>query len=78
MLLKNIFGEPETVANPFPRPGDSVSNPSHRFYESLKNSYTPSSVSRRTANKKSTKIGEPQAQLPILLRDSKNLGECLA
>ncbi len=27
---------------------------------------------------KSTKIGDSQAQLPILLQDSKNLGECLA
>jgi hypothetical protein len=46
--------------------------------QSLRNIYTLSSVSRRIANKKSTKIGEPQAQLPVLLLDSKNLGECLA
>jgi hypothetical protein len=68
----------DLVANPFPRTGDSVVNHSWRFYDSPINIYTLSSVSRRTANHKFTKIGEPQAQLPILLRDSKNLGECLA
>ncbi len=67
MLLKNIPGEPRTVANPSPRTGDSVANPSQRFEESLRNIYTLSSVSWRTANQKSTKIGEPEAQLPILL-----------
>jgi hypothetical protein len=46
--------------------------------KSLRNIYTVSSVSRRIANKKSTKIGELQAELPVLLLDSKNLGECLA
>jgi hypothetical protein len=70
MLLKNILGEPRTVANPSPRIRDSVANPFQRFYESLRNINTLSSVSWRTANQKSTKIGEPQAQLSILLRDS--------
>ncbi len=53
MLLKNILGEPWTVANPSPRTGDSIANPSQRFYESPRNIYTLSSVSRRTANQKS-------------------------
>jgi hypothetical protein len=66
----------DLVANSFPRTGDSVANHARRFYDSLINIYTLSSVSRRTANQKSTKIGEPQAQLPILLRNSKNLGDC--
>ncbi len=69
MLLKNILGEPRTVANPSPWTGDSVANPSQRFYESPRNIYTLSSVSRRNTNQKSTKIGELQAQMPILLRD---------
>ncbi len=67
MLLKNILGEPKTVANPSLRIGDSVANPCQRFYESPRNIYTLRSVSQRTANQKSTKIGEPQAQLPILI-----------
>ncbi len=70
MLLKNILREPWTVAHPSPRTGDSVANPSQRFYESPRNIFTLSSVSRRTASQKFTKIGEPQAKLPILFRDS--------
>jgi hypothetical protein len=66
------------VANHSPRTGDSVANHSRRFYDSPRNISTLSSVSRRTANQNSTKIWEPQAQLPIILRDSKNLWECLA
>jgi hypothetical protein len=66
MLLKNILGEPRTVANPSPRTGDSIANPSRRFYEFPITFYTLSSVSQRTAKQKSTKIGEPQAKLPIL------------
>jgi hypothetical protein len=42
------------------------------------NIYTLSSIFRRTAKQKPTKIGEPWAQLSVLLRDSKNLGEDLA
>ncbi len=68
----------DLVANPSPRTGDSVANHSRRFYDSPRKIFTLSSVSRRTANQKSTKIGELQAQLPILLWDSKNLGEYLA
>ncbi len=68
----------DSVADHSPRTGDSVANHSWRFYNSPRNISTLSSVSWRTANQKSTKIGEPQAQLPIILRDSKNLGECLA
>ncbi len=68
----------DSVANPSPRTGDSVANHSWRFYDSPRNFYILSSVSRRTACQKSTKIGDPQAQLPIHLRDSKNLGESLA
>ncbi len=68
----------DSVANPFPRTGDAVANHSQRFYDSPINIYSLSSVSQRTANQKSMKIGEPHAQLPIHLRDSKNLGECLA
>ncbi len=68
----------DLVANPSPRIGDTVANHSRRFYNSPRNIYTLISVSRRTANQKSTKIGEPHAHLPILIRDSKNLGECLA
>ncbi len=67
-----------SVANHSPSTGDSVANHSRRFYDSPRNISTLSSVSRRTANQKSMKIGEQQAQLPIILRDSKNLGECLA
>jgi hypothetical protein len=52
----------DSVANPSPRTGDSVANYSWRFYDSLR--------TRRTANQKSTEIGEPQAQLPKILRDS--------
>jgi hypothetical protein len=69
----------DLVANPSLRTGDSVANPAWRFYESHpRNIFTLSSVPWRTANQKSMKIGDPQAQLPILLHDSKNLGECLA
>ncbi len=48
------------------------------FYGSPRNIYTLSSFFWRTVYQISMKIGDPQAQLPILLRDSKNLGECLA
>jgi hypothetical protein len=68
----------DSVANPSLRTGDAVANHSRKFYVSPINIYTLSSVSRRTANQKSTKIGEPQAHLPILLLDSTNLGEFLA
>jgi hypothetical protein len=68
----------DSAANPSQRIGDSVANHSRRFFDSLRNIYTLKGVSQRTANQKSTKIGEPQAQLPILLWDSKNLRECLA
>ncbi len=78
MLLKNILGEPKTVANPSLRTKESVANPSQRFYESPRNIYTLSSIAQRTAKQNSTKIGEPQAQLPIFLRDSKNLRERVA
>ncbi len=78
MLLKNILGEPKTVADPSQRTGDSVANPSQKFYESPRIIYTLSSISRRSAYQNFTKIREPLTQLPILLRDSKNLGECLA
>jgi hypothetical protein len=37
-----------------------------------------SSASWQTTNQKSMKIGEPQAQLAIFLRDSKSLREGLA
>ncbi len=67
----------DSVDNPSPRTGDSVANHSRRFYDSPRNIYTLSNVSWRTANQKSTKTGELQAQLPILLRDSKNLQEGL-
>jgi hypothetical protein len=60
----------DSVANPSPRTGDSVANHSQRFYSSPRNIYTLSSVSQRSANQKSTKIGVPQAQLPKILRDS--------
>jgi hypothetical protein len=60
----------DSVVNPSPRTGDSVVNHSRRFYDSPRNIYTLNSVSRRTANQKSTKIGESQAQLPKILRDS--------
>jgi hypothetical protein len=60
-----------SVANHSPRNGDSVANHSRRFYDSPINISTLSSVSRRTTNQKSTKIGELQAQLPIILRDSR-------
>ncbi len=68
----------DSVVNPSPRTGDSVANYSRKFYDSPRNIYTLSSVSRITANQKSTKIEEPQAQLPILLWDSEKLGDCLA
>jgi hypothetical protein len=68
----------DSVANPSPRTRDSVANPSWRFYGSPRNIYTLSSFFWRSVYQKSMKIGDPQAQLPILLRDSKNLGEYLA
>jgi hypothetical protein len=60
----------DSVANHSPRTGDSVANHSRRFYDFPRNISTLSSVSRRTANQKSTKIGEPHAQLLIVLRVS--------
>jgi hypothetical protein len=68
MLWKNILeGTEDSVDNPSPRTGDSVANPSQRFLESPRNIYTLSSVSRRTANLKSTKIRE------LLTKDYENL-----
>ncbi len=49
-----------SVANPSPRTVDSVANPSWGFYES--EDLHLSSVSRRTVNQKSMKIGEPWAR----------------
>jgi hypothetical protein len=56
--LEEVLATDDLVANPSPRTGDSVANHARRFYDSLINIYTLSSVSRRTANQKSTKIGE--------------------
>ncbi len=66
--LREGLATEDVVANPSPRTEDSVANHSRKFYDPPRNIFNLSNVSRRTANQKSTKIGEPRAQLPILLR----------
>ena len=75
--LREGLATKDLVANHSPRTGDSVANHSWRFYDSPRNIDILSVVSQRTANQKSTELGEPQAQLLNLLGDSMNLREGL-
>jgi hypothetical protein len=78
MLLKSILREPRSQLPILLRKPQTQLPILLVEYRISEKDLHLSSVSWRTADQKSLKIGEPRAQFAIILGDSQNLGEGLA